>query len=308
MKIIVCENCGKIFKSKKDKTRFCSKDCYLDFFKKNGWPKKQTNKIKVICAECGKEEYVAQSRAKMYKCCSVECLSKYNSKRYSRRVTLQCPICGVYYECKQSKITQHRTCGNKKCRSEWLSITRQGKNNANYHSVEIDLMNTSVNEEKHQHSRTIYQHIVKEVLGLPSVKSIPRGYVIHHKDANHDNNDPNNLIVLPKGTHRLIHTRYGNILIRALHTGKITKDFFFSLCSDEEVDFYKQIIDLNVTHQAVVKQGELLENPEEDNQQPSIYRNIFEGSTTNSRVLTDNAEDSNTDTSALPDNIGDDIV
>lgn len=61
-------------------------------------------------------------------------------------------------------------------------------------------------------------------------------------------------------------------------------------------------------HQAVIKQGELLENPEGDNQQPSIYRNIIEGSTTNSRVLTDNAEDSNTDTSALPDNIGDDIV
>ena len=61
-------------------------------------------------------------------------------------------------------------------------------------------------------------------------------------------------------------------------------------------------------HQAVVKQGELLENPEGVNQQPSIYRNIIEGSTTNSRVLTDNAEDGNTDTSALPDIIGDDIV
>ena len=52
----------------------------------------------------------------------------------------------------------------------------------------------------------------------------------------------------------------------------------------------------------------MLENPEEDNQQPSIYRHIIEGSTTNSRVLTDSAEDGNTDTSALPDNIGDDIV
>ena len=58
----------------------------------------------------------------------------------------------------------------------------------------------------------------------------------------------------------------------------------------------------------VVKQGELLENPEEDNQQPSIYRNIIEGSTTNERVLPDNAEDSNLDTSALPVNNGDDIV
>ena len=61
-------------------------------------------------------------------------------------------------------------------------------------------------------------------------------------------------------------------------------------------------------HQVVLKQGELLETPEEDDQQPSLYRNIDEGSTTNSRVLAGNAEDSNTDTSALPDFIGDDIV
>ena len=60
-------------------------------------------------------------------------------------------------------------------------------------------------------------------------------------------------------------------------------------------------------YQAVVKQGELLENPEGVNQQPSIYRNIIEGSTTNSRVLAENAEDGNTDTSTLHDYIGDDI-
>ena len=44
------------------------------------------------------------------------------------------------------------------------------------------------------------------------------------------------------------------------------------------------------------------------NQQPSIDRNIDKGSTTNSRVLTSNVEDSNANTSALPNIIGDDIV
>jgi len=39
----------------------------------------------------------------------------------------------------------------------------------------------------------------------------------------------------------------------------------------------------------------LLETPEVDNQQPSLYGNIFEGSETNSRIQLD----SNTDTSAL---------
>ena len=57
-------------------------------------------------------------------------------------------------------------------------------------------------------------------------------------------------------------------------------------------------------NQAQVKQGELLETPtlerqKEDNQQPSLSSNTFEGSTTNSRVQ----KDSNADTSALPETI-----
>lgn len=51
----------------------------------------------------------------------------------------------------------------------------------------------------------------------------------------------------------------------------------------------------------VFKQGELLENhSDNDNQQPNNDRNIVEGSTTNSRGLTDNADAGNADTSALP--------
>jgi len=47
-----------------------------------------------------------------------------------------------------------------------------------------------------------------------------------------------------------------------------------------------------------VKRGELLGNPGKDDQQPSLSSNAFEGSETNSRIQTDNAEDSNADTSA----------
>ena len=51
----------------------------------------------------------------------------------------------------------------------------------------------------------------------------------------------------------------------------------------------------------VFKQGELLEpHNDNDNQQPSISSNAFKGSTTNSRVLSINFEDSNADTSLLP--------
>jgi hypothetical protein len=43
-----------------------------------------------------------------------------------------------------------------------------------------------------------------------------------------------------------------------------------------------------------------LGSPREGNQQPSLDSNIFEGSTTNSRVLTSSVEDSNANTSVLP--------
>lgn len=43
----------------------------------------------------------------------------------------------------------------------------------------------------------------------------------------------------------------------------------------------------------------MLENPEVGNQQPSLSSNTFEGSETNNRIQTGNAEDSNVDTSAL---------
>ena len=53
----------------------------------------------------------------------------------------------------------------------------------------------------------------------------------------------------------------------------------------------------------------MLENLEEDDQQPSVFRNIYVGSETNSQVQTDNAVDSNADTSALlTENISDEEI
>lgn len=265
--------------------------------------------IEVICAECGKHEWVPLSRAKKYKCCSRECIGKYNSKRYNKQIELVCPICGKTYTCKASATAHHRTCGSQECRSKWLNMTRKGVNNNNYKVIELDLLRESIHgQNTHDKSKTMYQHVVKKCLGLNSTKDIPKGYVIHHKDANHNNNSPENLIVLPKTAHRLIHTWFGNVMIHALHTGILDRDLFFKMCNEAQAKFYKEIIDLDVTRQVVLKQGELPESLEVDNRQPSIYRNIIEGSTTNSQVLADNAEDSNTDTSALPINNGDEIV
>lgn len=306
----ICLNCNKKFTTDKKECKFCSNECYHEHLKKHGTKKlknqipieENENYVKVICCVCGKEEYVVKSRAKKYKTCSRECAGVYMQNLHSKRIKLTCPICGCEYEVKQSAINHHRTCGNPKCRSEWVSKTKCGSNNPNYKDVQELLKSQGChnNTKKYDDSKGIYRHIVKEILKLPNTNSLPKGYVIHHKDCNHYNHNPHNLIVIPKEAHILIHKWYGNILLNALHTGKLTRELFFSLCNEEQKTFYLNIIDLDVTGQAVVKQGELLENPEMDNQQPSVYRNIYEGSTTNGRVLTSNVEDGNSDTSALP--------
>ncbi len=56
------------------------------------------------------------------------------------------------------------------------------------------------------------------------------------------------------------------------------------------------------------KQGELLEHPEVDDQQPSLSSDTLKGSTTNSRSLTDDVEECNGNKSALHVAKRDDIV
>lgn len=205
-------------------------------------------KIEVVCAECGKKELVVPSRAKKYVCCSKACLGKYNSKKYNKKIELICPICGEKYQCKQSKLAHHKTCGKKECRSKWLSITRIGSNNNNYKTIN-SLLKEDSSEKNHDKSKSIYMHVVKENFKLSSITKLPKKYIIHHKDGNHNNNIPENLILIDASTHSLIHRYFGNVLINALHTNKISREFFFSLCTDVQKEFYSKIIDINITNQ-----------------------------------------------------------
>lgn len=95
-------------------------------------------------------------------------------------------------------------------------------------------------------------------------------YDVHHINEIKTDNRLENLQILTRSEHTILHNK--------LNAQKLQK--------------YKAII-------GVLKQGELLGSPEVDNQQPSLDSNIFEGSETNSRILTSKVEDSNADTSAL---------
>jgi deoxyuridine 5'-triphosphate nucleotidohydrolase len=87
--------------------------------------------IKVKCQICGKEELVYPSRAKQYKTCSVECLSKYNTSKNNAI----CCVCGHEFHVKPKRlkritnkfgITCSKICSNKIKRKMYM-----GRNNPN---------------------------------------------------------------------------------------------------------------------------------------------------------------------------------
>lgn len=171
------------------------------------------------------------------------------------------------------------TC-SKECMGKMRSKVFVGELNPNYNNTKDRVLYT--NNGKQYYYCIRHNHPYKGYLDY-----VPEHRLIveeHYNlfDKNGLNNDINNLIPLTRSEHTSIHNNEKTII--------------------RDVDGRIKTV--------VFKQGELLEtHNDNDNQQPSISSNAFKGSTTNSRVQTDNAEDSNADTSALPSiNTSDDIV
>lgn len=270
---IKCLECGKEFTSKKSNHRkFCSKECYLLYYKKEGYYWNKKDRVKVICQQCGKEEYVIRSRSKRYKYCSKLCESKARTKSLEERnlTMIECPICKREFLVKTSSKNRRKCC-SKKCTYEYKKIESMGDKNPNYRGYIIE---DGVKRKSYERYKDAHQRIVFDYFGC----RIPKSYHIHHKDCNPMNNSLSNLVVLPCGVHMSIHRWFGNILLNAITTNLIDRDTFYSLLNEEQKLLYENIIDLNITNQVVIKQGELLGSPEVDNQQTSIYKYIYVGS------------------------------
>lgn len=97
---------------------------------------------------------------------------------------------------------------------------------------------------------------------------IKKKYQVHHIDGDHTNNNLDNLCIVSRSNHTKLHGKHASLAQDAIQ---------------------------NIL--AVLKRGELLEKPEEVNQQPSLSSNTSEGSETNDRLLY--IKESNIDTSAL---------
>ena len=296
METRICKFCGKEFQCKESsRQKFCCRQC-ADLSRR-GTKVTKKEKVKVKCAFCGKEEYVTPSRAEKYVCCSVKCLSQYNSIKYSKKITCICPICGKEFKLKPYRYNKDKNkccsteCSNK-YRSIWFSgegnhqFGLKGKLNKSFINKDLPKKNTSVTDifvydesspdnidNKYTYGRVkMHRKLVYDNKNLfdkcffDEKGVLLNGIQVHHIDCNHDNNIIENVIPLTRKEHTRLHNNLKSL------KSKLASSII-----------------------GVLKQGELLESQVVDNQQPSLYGNIFEGSETNSRVLLD----SNTDTSAL---------
>lgn len=115
-------------------------------------------------------------------------------------------------------------------------------------------------EIKWNNYRKEHMVIMEKVLGRP----LQQGEIIHHIDGNKLNNNPENLVLFPdEKTHRQTHNQLERLSMRLVRLGYI-------------------IFDKNTNTYTVadIKLRELLEQPEEVNQQPSLESDFLEGSTT----------------------------
>lgn len=265
----------------------------------NTTKRNSSNYVTKVCKTCGKEFVVATWYGKG-EYCSKECADA--AKVVTHKPNVVCEYCGKEFYRKPSQLANVKhICCSKQCMGELRKILYSGENNPNFNNrkdeivvynnghkyIEIHVNNHPYSHKLHNVGEYYKQHrfVVEQNHELFDDKyfDIINGsyYLkpevdVHHKNEVTTDNRIENLIPLFRSEHTSEHNTR-KIIIRDTKTGKIT---------------------------GVIKQGELLENHKaSDNQQPNIDSNIDKGSTTNSRVLIDNAKDSNADKSALPNNV-----
>lgn len=171
------------------------------------------------------------------------------------RVNKLCVECGKEYTARFSQRDRTKYC-SKVCQAKNFKERYKGKNNPNY--------NKNINRDYDGYKLTykdgrqpLHKSVTLEVLNL---SEIPKGFHIHHRDCNINNNLPENLCVLSTSDHRWLHKQFGNATLWAYCTNKISLE---ELCSwSTDPDKANNLLPLNLYLQiGIIKDCELLETP-----------------------------------------------
>jgi hypothetical protein len=255
--------------------------------------------MKFNCKICNKEFTRHGKQAKVAVCCSMKCLGEYK-KAPNNVLCLECNK-SFHLKPKRMKRVKNGNFCSIACFASWKSKNQFNEHNPNFRNRMYDNDGYRIIHSDTYGREKMHIAVCKEIL---KVEKLPLKHHVHHRDANHLNNDPSNLVILSLSDHQWLHKQFGNATLWAYMNNKVSLETLGEWSNDKEKTF--RILPLDIYQQiGVFKQDELLESPtlerqKEDNQQPSLDSNIFEGSTTNTQVQTDNAEDSNGNTSVLP--------
>ena len=256
-----CIQCGKTEYSYNTNIgkSFCSWGCYEEY-------KKFNNKPNIKCVICGREFYVKPSRIKRVKhgiTCSEECKAKLKSKLMSGEGNHQYGIKGD----KNASFTGAKRTNQYGYIMLYLPNHPKADRDGRYREHRYII------EKIKEIDESFFEHI-------NGYRVLKDTYLVHHHNEKKTDNRPENLMVVTRSVHTTIHNN-NNRYLKNINNGS-----------------YNYIINTNDKIIGVIKFRELLETPDEDNQQPSLTSNSFEGSTTSSQVQTSNVEDSNTTKSA----------
>ena len=247
------------------------------------------------CEICEKEDYVIDTKKFPAKFCSYKCYEEW--QKFNKPSNCECAVCGVKMYLKPSRLK--RVKNDITCSMECANLLKADymKGEKNHQFGLKGELNSSYKGLETFHNNYIYEYCPNHP------KSGEDGRIRQHRliiEKNYNLFDKNyfelvdNFYVLKEiyDIHHINEVKTDNRL-----------ENLQILTRSEHTSLHNKII-------GVLKQGELLENLEVDNQQPILSSNTFEGSTTNDRIQTGNAEDSNVNTSALPSTVGgsDDIV
>lgn len=226
--------------------------------------------MKFNCVICSKEFIRFGKQCETAKCCSMKCLGKYSNKTKSLP-NVKCTQCSKVFHMKRSQIQRYaRTHGyfcSPSCYGKWKSKNQLKENNPNFRNKMYDSDGSRLIWSDCYGRLKLHHAICFDVL---NIDRIPKGYCVHHRDCNHQNNDPENLVILNHSDHRWIHKQYGSATLWAFMNSKISLQKLTEWSNSSEKS--KTILPLNILIQkesGVFKSGEFIETPETDNNEPS---------------------------------------
>jgi len=206
--------------------------------------------INKTCAICGSAFNVIPSRTNA-KYCSRKCSDE--SKKAKANVC--CDFCKTPFHMKQFQVKRYaRTIGifcSTTCLSEAKRTAYEGSKNPNYKSKNVDsdgyrIVSPSARRTLGHTMKRLHQVVACESLGI---KTIPKGFHVHHRDCDPMNNRPQNLAVLSVSDHKWLHKQFGVAVLWAYSKGKISKD---ELCKwSDDIHRTVKLIDMNVTNQKI---------------------------------------------------------